>query len=286
MLPGLIKDACWSDFNNDHRPDLFITGEWMAPTIYINSGTTLELFDAGLNFFTGWWNTMELFDMDHDGDMDMIAGNWGLNSQLTASREEPLELLFKDLDQNGSIDPLLSCYIQGVSYPFVTRDELLDQVYPMRRKFTSYESYANATIKDILLPGDMTDLNRLEANQLATTLFENINGRFFLRSLPIEAQYSPVHKIVVIDCNNDNHPDILLLGNNDHVRLRLGKMDSNFGTVLLNNGKGNFRNARYHETGLVVTGDVKDATMLRRGQEQLLIIGVNNEELVTYKLNH
>jgi enediyne biosynthesis protein E4 len=286
VQPGLIKDACWVDFNNDKRPDLFLTGEWMAPKIYLNNGTTLDLFDAGLNLYKGWWNTMELFDMDHDGDMDMIAGNWGMNSQFSVNRDEPLELFFKDLDQNGSIDPLLSCYIQGVSYPFVTRDELLDQVYQMRRRFTSYESYANATIKDIILPGEMTDLNRLEVTQLATTLFENINGRFVVRSLPVESQYSPVYKILVIDCNKDRHPDLLLFGNNDHVRLRLGKMDSNFGTVLINDGRGNFRNARFQESGLVVPGDVKDATIIRQGPQQLLIIGINNGELVTYTLNH
>jgi hypothetical protein len=283
---GMVTDAAWSDINNDGRPDLVLTGEWMAPMIFFNLGNKLETRVTGLEPYTGWWNTIELFDMDDDNDLDIIAGNWGLNSQLSASPSEPVTMTWKDFDSNGSIDPFLSCFIQGLSYPFVSRDELLDQIYPMRRKFTSYKSYADATLEDLFDEEEMKGASRVEAKHFETTLFENVNGRFVAKSLPVQAQFSPVYKIITHDWNKDGHPDILLLGNNDHTRLRIGKMDSNFGTVILNDGKGNFRYAGYRETGLLVAGDVKDACIIGVGTEQYLLIGINNSDLVKYKLSY
>ena len=55
---------------------------------------------------------------------------------------------------------------------------------------------------------------------------------------------------------------ILLLLSNDYPRLKMGKMDANFGTVLLNDGKGNFRFLQNKEAGLLVAGDVKDAAVI------------------------
>jgi hypothetical protein len=84
---------------------------------------------------TGFWNTLKIEDLDGDGKPDMLAGNLGLNSQIKASQKEPAELYFADFDKNGSIDPFFNFYVQGKSYPFVSRDELNDQIYPMRKKF-------------------------------------------------------------------------------------------------------------------------------------------------------
>ena len=32
----------------------------------------------------GLWNTIKIHDFDKDGDLDMIAGNWSLNTRLKA----------------------------------------------------------------------------------------------------------------------------------------------------------------------------------------------------------
>ena len=281
---GMVTDAKWLDINNDKLPDLIVIGEWLAPAVLLNTGKKLEVADTGLQNYCGWWNTIELLDADKDGDMDMIAGNWGLNSQLKASKDEPVEMIWKDFDKNGSIDPFLCCYIQGKSYPYVSRDELLDQVYPMRRKFTSYKSYADATLQDMYTEEELKDAGKLKATHLATTFFENRNGQFIERPLPPQAQFSPVYKIIVQDWNKDGHDDLLLLGNNEYPRLKMGKMDANFGTVLINDGKGNFRFVQNKENGLLVTGDVKDATIIRVKNDRYLLIGINNSDLINYKL--
>ena len=287
MLPfiGMVTDADFRDYNGDARPDLILVGEWMSPMIFLNDGKAFKLSDVGLNDYKGWWNNFRLFDMDLDGDMDLIAGNWGLNSQLKASVSEPIEMISKDFDGNGSPDPILCYYINGISYPFVTRDELLDQLYPMRRKFTSYKSYADATLNDLFTADELVNAQRMKVTQLATSLFENVNGKFRLRTLPVEAQFSPVYSIVIYDLNQDGYEDILLMGNNEHVRLKMGKMDASFGTVLLNNGKGEFQVAPVSQTGLLVAGDVKDATLLNSKGANYLLIGINNGGLLNFKIN-
>lgn len=284
---GMITDAKWNDIDKDGKPDLIIVGEWMAPTILENKGTKFELSTNNpfLATFTGWWNTLELADIDGDGDMDMIAGNWGLNSQLHCNEKEPLEMIYKDFDNNGSVDPFLCCYIQHRSYPYVSRDELLDQVYSLRRKFTSYESYADATINNIFSEDELRDAKHLKAEHLETMLFENRRGVFYPRSIPLLSQISPVYKIIVEDINQDHFPDILLFGNNEYPRLKTGRMDANFGTALLNDGKGNFHVAGYDESGLFVPGDVKDASIIHVNGTKYLLIGINNADLLTFKLN-
>ncbi|HEX6193388.1 MAG TPA: VCBS repeat-containing protein [Chitinophagaceae bacterium] len=282
---GMVTDAAFADINHDKKPDLLLTGEWMAPTFFINKGNILEQTDLGTGTLNGWWNTFELFDMDNDGDQDLVAGNWGLNSQMRASVEEPASLVWKDFDSNGSLDPLLCFYLQGKSYPYVSRDELLDQVYPMRRKFTSYKSYADATLTDIYPASELETASRLQATHLATTLFENKDGQFVARSLPLQAQFSPVYRILAEDYNSDGKIDLLLLGNNDNVRLKMGKMDANFGTVLLNNGDGSYRYSKPTETGLLVVGDVKDAAIVKIEGKSILVIGINNSGWMNYRIN-
>jgi enediyne biosynthesis protein E4 len=284
---GMITDAKWFDYNRDGKVDLLITGEWGSPMIFENTGSHLQPSAENESFqnIKGWWNTIELADLDNDGDTDIVMGNWGLNSQLKCSTVEPLAMIYKDFDGNGSIDPFLCCYVQGKQFPYVSRDELLDQIYPMRKKFTSYKSYADATMADIFTTEELKNAKVLNASSLATTYFENKGGRFYPHTLPVQAQFSPVYKIVVEDFNNDHFPDLLLLGNNEYVRLKLGKMDANFGTLLLNDGKGRFVYSANKDNGLFIAGDAKDALIVQVNGSKYLIVAVNGADLINFKLN-
>jgi enediyne biosynthesis protein E4 len=282
---GMVTDADWVDINKDGNPDLILVGEWMAPSIFINANGKLVLQHSGLQNYSGWWNTLAVFDFDKDGDMDILTGNWGLNSQIHCNEKEPVELFYSDFDNNGSVDPFLCCYIQGKSYPYISRDELLDQLYPMRRKFTDYKSYAGAMMTDIFSSDELRNAKHLQAVHFGTTLFENRDGKFSPKELPVQAQFSPVYKIVVDDLNNDSFDDIILLGNNEYARLKIGKMDANFGTTLINDGKGNFKNITNSESGLLLPGDSKDAEIINVGGKKYLVAGINNSALMNYKLN-
>ncbi|XHR95114.1 FG-GAP repeat domain-containing protein [Mucilaginibacter sp. UC70_90] len=180
MLPGLI---C----NGDKKPDLVLAGEWMPITVFENSGA--KLTDATTKYFdkkyAGWWNCLQVSDINHDGHPDIIAGNVGLNTQCKASDAEPAEMFYKDFDDNGSVDPMLCFYIQHKSYPFVSRDELLDQMSVMRGRFPDYKSYADATMDKIFTAEEMKDVKKLTANELATACFiSNAQGKLKQAVLP------------------------------------------------------------------------------------------------------
>lgn len=286
-LPGMITDASWTDLNKDGKADLILVGELMEPKVFINTGfsfinKTNDLFSERLS---GFYNTLGVADLDRDGDDDLVVGNLGLNTQFKASAKEPLELIYKDFDQNGSVDPFLCFYIQGRSYPYVTRDELLDQIYGMRKKFTSYKSYADATLTEIFTLEELKGISKLSANTLETLVFENIDGKFQKRSLPLQAQFSPVHGIQLTDVDGDQLPDLILLGNESFNRLRIGKSDANFGTVLLNREQLNFEYQKQTTSGLHITGDARESLMLNTSKGRIMIVSVHNRPITFYKLN-
>jgi hypothetical protein len=281
---GMITDAQWIDLNNDKRKDLVLCGEFMPITVFVN--TTDGFKDQTATYFdtpqSGFWFKMEFADVNGDGKPDLIAGNLGTNTQLHASDKEPAELYFADFDKNGSIDPFFNFYIQGKSYPFVSRDELNEQIYPMRRRFTSYKLYADATINEVFTPEELSTATKLSINQMHTTLFLN-NGKFVASPLPVQAQFAPVTQILVNDYDNDGKPDMLLLGNRSDNRLKLGSMDANYGCLLKGDGKGGFTYVTQDASGLSVLGDVKSAIEININKAPYVLIGTSDGPLQFYK---
>ncbi|SEI43205.1 Repeat domain-containing protein [Dyadobacter sp. SG02] len=282
---GMVTDAQWGDLNADGRSELVIAGEMMPVKVFTYNGKDFE--DKTTDFFpneeSGFWNTIKIEDLDGDGKPDMLAGNLGQNSQIKASEREPAELYFADFDKNGSIDPFFNFYVQGKSYPFVSRDELNDQIYPMRKKFSFYRDYANATMPDVIPPAELAKAGKLEARELRTVCFMNRNGKFEKISMPARAQFAPVCAILTGDYNHDGQKDLLLLGNKTDNRLKLGSMDANYGSLFAGDGKGGFRFVEQSEAGLSIAGDVKSAVQIHIGDQPFLVIGAFNEPLQFYK---
>ena len=284
---GMVTDAHWSDVNADGWKDLIVAGEFMPIEIFINEegkrfrNATAKYFDRPLN---GMWNKLVVHDFDKDGDEDIMAGNLGLNTQLRASEKEALVLVYKDFDKNGSVDPVLNYYIQGKLYPFPSRDEMLDQIYGLRSKFRTYEAYSSAQLQQIFSPAELKDAKTLKATILETIYLENTGEGFRTRVLPKEAQFSPVYTMEVIDYNNDGHDDLIVAGNQSSIRIRIGVIDANFGLILEGDGKGNFKAVPRAQSGLRLVGDVKDLQSLSIGEEKLLLIGINNMPVESYRL--
>lgn len=84
---GNIQDMTWIDLNSDSYKDLIVVGNWMPVSVYINDGAKLALQkNDGLTYTNGWMNVVKANDFDKDGDIDLVVGNWGLNSRLAASK--------------------------------------------------------------------------------------------------------------------------------------------------------------------------------------------------------
>ena len=281
---GMVTDALWADMNNDNSKDLIVVGEWMPLSIFIYKNGTLK--NETVNYFenplSGWWNTLEVEDFNNDGKLDIIVGNMGTNTQFSASSSEPTEMYFSDFDNNGSVDPIFCYYIQGKSYPYLTRDELLGQLAGLRSKFTSYKSYADATLTDIFSSDELKNANKLLANHLQTTLFlSNSQNKFMASPLPVQSQYSPVYSIAISDFDSDGNKDMILMGNNHNFKLRLGKFDANFGTLLLGDGKGGFQYVNQIKSGLDIRGAVKSSVII--GNQ--LLLGINKMPIRAYTIS-
>lgn len=281
---GMVTDAKWFDINKDGKKDLILCGEFMPVSVFINTpggfvDKTSEYFDKPDN---GLWFTITVADIDGDGNEDIIAGNLGLNSQLHFSDKEPAELYYGDFDNNGSIDPFLNFYVQGTSYPFVSRDEINEQMYGMRKRFTSYKDYANATMTKILMPGELEKAQKLTATENRTVCYLGKGGKFEKTILPLPAQFSVVTKIVAGDFDHDGKMDLLLLGNHSDNRLKIGSIDANYGCLLKGDGKGNFIYIEQDASGFSVKGDVKSVERITAGGKKYLVIGICDQPVQVY----
>ncbi|HET8736232.1 MAG TPA: VCBS repeat-containing protein [Pricia sp.] len=281
---GMVRDAITADLNGDSIEELLVVGEWMPLLVFTSREDTLvDVTNAYFkNQLSGWWNTIEKGDFNKDGKPDFIVGNMGTNTQFKVSEKEPAEMYYRDFDENGSIDPIFCFYIQGKSYPYVTRDELLRQLAPLRSTFTNYKSYSNATLQDIFSPEALGKAKKLTANHMKTTLFlSKPDGGYKMTALPLQAQYSPVYSILVLDGDGDGHKDILLLGNNHYFKLRLGKFDANLGVFLKGDGHGKFRYIGQVESGLKVQGMVQSSTKI----DDMILLGIHNGAVQSYQMN-
>ncbi|MGZ8559782.1 MAG: VCBS repeat-containing protein, partial [Chitinophagaceae bacterium] len=281
--PGMVTDALWTDLNNDKQPDLVVVGEWMPVKVFIN--TNGKLSDASSTYIhfasTGWWNSINGSDMDGDGDMDLVIGNCGLNTQFRVKENEPLSIQYKDFDNNGSIDPILCYFIDGVSYPAASRDDLTDQLPGLKKKFIEYKEYAVATINDMYSPEELKGAGYLKAETMATLYLENQGDKGFVQHLlPQQAQYAPVYDIVLEDINKDGKKDILLAGNNSWTRIKFGRYNANHGVLLLADGKGGFTYAPQTKSGLYIRGNVRSLKLIQTGKEKKVIAGINDDHAI------
>lgn len=287
---GMVTDALWLDLNNDKIKDLIIVGEWMPIKVFLNKNG--KLVDASSNYIkfasTGWWNRIYADDFDNDGDADLVIGNLGLNAQFKASEKEPLSLYYKDFDGNGSIDPIFCYFLDGVSYPAASRDDLADQLPQIKNKFLEYYKYANATITDLFTESQLSDAKVLKAEILETVYLENTTNGFKLKSLPIEVQYAPIYALASLDVNKDGKKDLLLAGNNSSTRIKFGQFNANNGVLLIGNGNGTFNYVPQKQSGLKIKGDVRSLTTINSTSKanEKFIFGVNNSNLQFLKINY
>lgn len=277
---GMLTDAVVLDVDHDGWSDLVLAGEWMPITVLLNqkgrfSADQRKTYDK----LEGWWNRLAKADLDGDGDDDLIAGNLGLNTQVRATAEQPATLTYDDFDQNGTLDFFISYLIDGKLYPAYSRDEICEQVPSLRKRFTNYQSYADATIETCFDEQQLRQASKLHISELRSLVLENKDGDFIPHELPLAAQYAPIFAIQTGDFDRNGTTDLLLMGNNSRLRLRIGKVDANHGQVLSNRGNWQFSAVAADRTGLYVRGDVRDIKTIGNS----LLIGRCNGSLQAVK---
>jgi hypothetical protein len=283
---GMVTDALWTDVTGDGRVDLLVVGDWMPVTAFRNAaGGKLEKTEIrGLEHSEGWWNRIIAGDFNRDGRTDFIIGNLGLNTRLRASDAEPVTMYVKDFDRNGYSEQILSCYMEGTSYPIALRDDLIKALPYLKSRYLAYKDYAQQTVTDIFSPEDLSGAVLKQARTFATVMARNDgNGSFTLVPLPIEAQTTAIYGIHAADYDRDGALDVLLAGNFDGVKPEIGRMDAGYGLFLRGDGKGGFAPQRATESGFFVPGQARDIQRVRTRQGELYVVTRNNDRPLVFR---
>lgn len=280
---GMVTSSLWTDFDNDGDIDLIVVGEWMKPSFFQNENGKLHVSDPGKNvsYLTGFWNSISGSDLDGDGDIDYVLGNYGLNAELKASLDEPVSIVAKDFDGNGSIDPIIGYYSQGKNYPYPTRDALTTQINAMKRRYPSYRDYAVTEYQEVFTEKELEGALKMNANCLASVILVNKGDTTFeVLTLPSAAQIAPMYGISIQDYDNDGYDDILMVGNRTDTETLSGYLDSSIGCVLKGNGNLQFKALSKDQSGIaLINRNGRALTSFQTVGHTALLVGNNDKHL-------
>jgi hypothetical protein len=277
---GMVTDARWVDFDNDEDLDLVVVGDWMPITLFKNNGANLERLNnvPGLTGTEGWWKSLSISDVNQDGEMDFIIGNWGRNTRFEATPDKPLSLYVGDFDDNKTLDHIYAYYNGDSLYPMALRHDMLAQLNFLKKRYQYYEEYAGSSVQQML--GE-EKLSRALLNQVrmleSVVVLNNGDGSYTVNALPQEVQYAPVFSIEGNDINQDGVEEFIMAGNFSGVKPEEGRYDANSG-LIMQFGKEGTKIIPYADTGLQIEGEARQVAIARAADgKKVLIVAKNND---------
>ncbi len=283
---GMVSEAIFTDYDNDNDLDLMVVGEWMAPTIFNNNNNVFVQAStiSGLEKTEGWWYSITAADFDGDGDDDYVLGNIGDNNKFHPSEKKPLYISAKDFDNNGTFDVAMSKISNGKVVPVRGKECSSEQNPFLLNKIKTYKEFASLEFNDIYGEDKLKDAFKLQVHMFESAYVENLGGgKFEVKKFPKIAQMGPTLSTLCIDVNNDGNLDIIGVGNIYDAEVETIRYDSNYGYVLLGNGKGNFEYSK--ELDPFVDKDAKDITDITINGKSYFMVVSNNAPLEIFTFN-
>lgn len=284
---GMVTDAVWADINGDNNMDLIVTGEWMGIEVFINNKGKLEKSSnyEALDAAKGWWNRILIADVDNDGDLDVVAGNLGLNYKFHASKEKPFHVYTNDFDYNGTEDIFLAKYYNDKQVPVRGKGCTAQQMPFLKSKIQSYQDFASRDIEGIVGPGIKTALH-YQATEFRSGIFIN-NGKagFAFKPFNNYIQKSPINSILFEDFDGDGVKDLLLAGNNYQSEVETTRADSGIGGYLKGDKQGNYKYVSHFESGFFADQDVRNMVLVHYNKQKLVFVINNNHNHEIFKVS-
>lgn len=269
---GMVTSAAFADINKDGWPDLVVAGEWMPVTLFMNDKGSFT--KKVLPVENGLWQSVAVMDVDGDGSLDIVAGNYGINSKLHATHDDPLRLYLKDMDGNGRLDQLLTYSTNGKEYTFLNKDEIERQLPVIKKAYLRYTDFAGKTVQEAF--GSMLQgAQVLDVETLQSAIFKNDGKQNFTAiNLPFAAQQSPVFAWF-------NAGSALLNGGNLYGVIPYeGQYDASFGNTLLPVKGNGYQLLSPVNSGFFVRGEIRDIKPIKlAGHSNTFVVAVNNKPL-------
>ena len=280
---GMVTSAIWSDYDKDGDKDLLIAGEWMGIKLFQNNKGKLKNIseEAGLSNTEGWWFTIQEIDFDQDGDKDFVCGNIGLNYKVKPSIDSPLYVYSSDINNSGSLDILIGQQKENGIYPIEDWQRVVKNLPFIKEVFPTEKAFQKAQVKDII--GDkFEDSFFSKATLFASIILENVGGKFEIKTLPYEAQFSAIQGVEEYDFNQDGNNDLLMAGNMFNTNNVTPQADANYGLLLLGDGEGNYTEHELGKSGFYVPGDVRAIKMINFKDQKVILVANNNGRLQSF----
>ena len=276
-LNGRVTDAIWADVNNDNQKDLLIASEWDTPKIYINNDGKFIMEELPENL-NGLWQSISTFDVDLDGDQDIVLGNWGENNRFSKYINNPIFFYYGDFDENGKKEGLVAYKVDEEYYPLNTKDELSSQMNIISKKFVNHADFALQPLNKIYNDSILIKAKKSQINTLSSGYLENNNGNFE-NFIPFksELQMAPITSFYEVEINKEKQ--LLISGNSLKVNTYHGGYTALKGFFM--KSKDNIKPVS--DFGIEpFNNQVKETAVIKMKNKNILLILANNDSLKTY----
>jgi hypothetical protein len=228
-----------------------LTGHWLPISILYNDGQ--KFVKKNIPNSEGLWFSLEIQDIDEDGDFDVLAGNFGLNHGLEVSTEDPLQYYLSDFDKNGQAEALITYYSEGKERPYPNQQLFTDQLPYAKKDYLRNEDYVNARVEDLIGKDAYQNAKKGKLKTLSSAAYFQNEKEWTHQLLPLAFQSSPLTCISFVK-------DVFYTGfNYFEVDPNLGRQDAGFIKELkYDKIKGEFNSATIEKTLPLINGEMRD----------------------------
>ncbi len=283
---GLVTSSLWSDINDDGWLDLVVAHEWGPVKTFLNvEGRLVDRTTKSMAALTGWWNGLDACDVDGDGDIDLVATNFGLNTKYHASHEKPTLLYYGDFEKNGRMRLVEAEFEDETLFPIRGKSCSTRAMPSLGGKFTTYRDFALADLQQLYTDQCLDTAHRFAATTLeSAVLLNDGSGQFEQRPLPRLAQIAPGFGVQFTEVNGDSHPDLYLVQNFYGPQVETGRMDGGLSLLMTGNGDGSFTPVGPRESGFLLPLDAKSLTSADVDGDRWpdFAIGINDNAVRTF----